>query len=383
MLKANPFVDWDGPLLSELDGIAWEEPKMDESQQHPFDKVFTILKKISHRAIIMLLNALYMIHMDLNGHVQFIDNKSVDSGYLEFFSDWIPKVDNRKFHVELEQDYNPEMACRMVKYELMEAASSTSPAVSGDKQSASIAEGLVIHWNKNSNLPDFYEYELAHYPQNITYTIPVVKLAEYSLRDLVNNNMILLAPLYPTQFRAKIEKLANSGELKANSDALIKEIFYDTIDAIDECCQKGQINKDDASILVSSTKYIYNNLYNKYIDMRRRKDMNYAEESWLAPKFVEAREAAEIAEKMADVAEKKADVAEKKADVAEKKADDAEKKADDAEKKADDAEKKADDAEKKIDAVIKELVDTKKELAELKKFLQDQINNVMSKVGVL
>jgi hypothetical protein len=244
----------------------------------------------------------------------FIDNKSVDSDFLENFSDFLVLVAYYyKFHIELEQKNNPIMPFRMMKYEITEALSSSEAAPVGEMQGMKIPEGAVIYWEKNSELPDSYELYVEHASVRFTYPVKVIKFADFTLQELIDNDLILLVPLYPSKFRKKVEKLSDEGMLPSESKSLIKEMFSDIIDAISECHDNGKIERFDAGMLVSNTIYIYNYLYSNYHELRRD-DMEATEYKWIAPALADAKGEAIVAK--SDAATARGDAAAARGDAA-------------------------------------------------------------------
>jgi Skp family chaperone for outer membrane proteins len=154
-----------------------------------------------------------------------------------------------------------------------------------------------------------------HSSSVFTYPVKVIKFAEFSLQDLIDNDMILLVPIFPARFRKKVEKLNKEGNLLSEANNLKKEMFSDIVDAINECHNKGKIDRIDAGLLVTNTIYIYNYLYSNY-DELRRDDMESTEYKWLGPALGEARQLAEIAKDNSVLARDDAEIAKDNSEIA-------------------------------------------------------------------
>jgi hypothetical protein len=295
-LKSNPNIALDAKTMASLEKMAWSEmagtakqQKADESKHNPYDKVFSLIKTMSHQAIIMFLNAIFDSKLDPASDLSFIDympDESElydDSGFPENFSSFLAFIDEgHKFHIVLEEEENPNLAFEMLKYGIMEALDSAEIADEGDAQGITIPVGAIICLEDNSEMPDSYAIDIRHRDSVLTCTFRVIKLAACSLRDLIDNGLIALVPLYPTQFRNRVEKLSNEGNLQHESGSLKKAMFFDAVAAIKERLDNGTIDRIDAQLLVSNTICIYNHLYSGYDEMMRC-DMKGADSDWLAP----------------------------------------------------------------------------------------------------
>jgi hypothetical protein len=288
---------------------------------HPFDKVFTTLKYLSHPLIIMMISALYGVLLNISSKLRFIDIKQIIDGF-EVFSDLMVEIRNYIYHLEFEQGNNPKMSCRMLKYEVSEGLSNV--AVIKKKGRIKLPEGLVIFWAKNSKLPDELSYDVSYGNNILDCKIKVFKYADNTLQDLVDKKLIPLVPFYATKFRSEIETLHRKGKLALNAKRLKKVCFYDIIKAIESYGATEQnCDKHDVALLMGNTRYVYNYLYSKYPELQLIEgsdimSLEEIEKNWLSPVLIEASERAVKADANAANANDRAAKADAKATKTEK-----------------------------------------------------------------
>jgi hypothetical protein len=190
------------------------------------------------------------------------------------------------------------------------------------------------------------------------YDVPVIKLTELSVDEIVDKVLTFLLPLYMVKHRHKVANCMKSLtdpyiEVKAGTKEKLQKLVYVDIEGIEKGYSLGQYN-DAGQIYIFSMmddmlKYLYPG-FERTVKMM-------AIEKSVVEGLKKFQDAALIAEKKAEVAEKKAEVAEKIIVDFKKEAStaiaDANERAANAEKEAADAKKAAEENGNKIVLISK------------------------------
>jgi hypothetical protein len=250
-----------------IKGAGYKAGKGDSEEKRLFDRIFGRIPKYTLTAVIKLIIFIYSINLPLNSRVQFLHTKTIGWNLDELIADLlilatVPKKSGkngyaeykRRFHIECETKKNIIMPLRMHNYGHENAVSTGDSSIS--------PEPLVIYLDKNSTITNQLSMTYGIEPNiTLTYSIKVLRFMDFTPRDLLDNDLILLAHLLLLKYRSEVDSLSQNLTLRANADDLKKKILY--LDVIEECCKIGKIDRlRDGIYLAHFTFELY-----KYICM--------------------------------------------------------------------------------------------------------------------
>jgi hypothetical protein len=347
-------------------------PVKDE-EKRIFDRVFGRIPSFSKTAVIRMINSLYGMKLPLNSRVEYLECKTVEADLSERIADMLIKVymlgENgfqHRFHIECEKWKNAKMGIRMHVYGY-EHAVLTDDTIT-------MPAPLVVYLDQNSTITNSLAVRMnVEQTASLSYPVKVVKFLDFTLRDLVDNDLMPLAPLHALKYRNEVNKLSQSNKLRSQAKELKNKLFFDIIDAIRESCRKGKLDWDqDGMYLAHHVLIMYRHLYGSYKALELgEKEMSDKFEYWWEPMKSEL----EAAKQELGETNKKLVVATKTAEDANKAAEDANKAAVYANKAAVYANKAAEDATKKAEEAAKTASLTQNALTMILDFLRSRAND--------
>jgi hypothetical protein len=176
--------------------------------------------------------------------------------------------DTDRYHIEIELTRKAGMALRMFRYDAAEALE--HPAEEGGVQTINFPKSVVIYLEPPANTPD-YELLRVRFPDGVCYEyrVPVIKLTELSVEELVERRLLIFAPLYILKPRRKLKRAKTPGERKRLAAELAK-----TRKALDEALNReqeaGNITEVDGNKITEMTKLLRDKLYGGYTELKEK-----------------------------------------------------------------------------------------------------------------
>jgi hypothetical protein len=236
-----------------------------------FDKILKRVLQLSSGAVIMLVNELFGKNFPRAGKITYNMTENTDDKLGRTLSDTILTIhaggDLHRFHIEAEintRDTNAgTMIIRMFEYGYRDALRHREK--SGAGYVLNFPKPIIILLEHNSNSPDSVTMTLNFEGQGtFDFTVPTIKLLDYTVDDLNRQKMVLLLPFYLLKLRRQIEnakKRENSTEAVKQTAEPLKALIADILKAIEETEKGGDINGYDAYVLAGLSKLVYSHLY--------------------------------------------------------------------------------------------------------------------------
>lgn len=119
-------------------------------------------------------------------------------------------------------------------------------------------------------MPSEYSLELDFWNERFhTYTVPTVKLADISVKELNDRKMVILIPFH----LLKLRKLMRTNRDSRTIQSLKNLVQTDILGSIETNLQLGNITQSDAHQLMGLTKKLYTYLYDAYTEVEEVCDM--------------------------------------------------------------------------------------------------------------
>jgi hypothetical protein len=243
--------------------------KKGNSTHHMLDKVLKAITRLSPKAVINMINALYGCDISLSEVIDYLSTWSLDLNNDEYIADIIMAIIMYVFHIELQTSFDEFLPARVVQYGAQNAA--TRPEITEGGGQLVMPRSLIIYLSQSKEIKDEYLVGIVNGTESdYTSKVPVIKLLTLSLPEIVDRNLIHLVPLYARKclWKAReLKKNPTADKRQEIAETLPALAFYDIIDAIRESVEKGAIDSLDGEMLHRMTMEVYNYHYSKYPEL--------------------------------------------------------------------------------------------------------------------
>lgn len=243
-----------------------------------FDRAFKKLLTLSSKAVTNMINGLFNTDYDpdtttINYHWT---EHQADNSLKTTLADTILVLNNKyAYHMEAQITEDQEIIFRVFSYGYGYAdLNKESLSDNGSKLPTFILHFpnpcIIFLGDVSSNVPDSYNLQLDFGSQrSYTYTVPTVKLADISAKELNDRKMVILIPFH----LLKLRKLMTHHPSSHAISTLKNLVETDILSSIETNVQLGNITHSDAHQLISLTKKLYSYLYETCTESEEVHDM--------------------------------------------------------------------------------------------------------------
>ena len=243
-----------------------------------FDHIFKKMLSLSSKAVTNMINGLF-------GYEYDPENTTIDYHWTEHqadetlkttLADTILILNNKDaYHMEAQITEDKEIIFRIFSYGYGYADMNKETIASDDAK----LPKFILHFpnpciiflgDVSSNVPGEYSLELDFWnDKSHTYTVPTVKLADISVKELNDRKMVILIPFH----MLKLRKLMKTNRGPSTIQSLKNLVQTDILGSIETNLQLGNITQSDAHQLMGLAKKLYAYLYEAYTETEEVCDM--------------------------------------------------------------------------------------------------------------
>ncbi len=269
-----------------------------------YDKIFKKILTLSARAVINLINGLFLMNYPLDSTISYNWTEFEDDELKKILADTIITINGTdSYHMEAQITEDESIIFRVFQYGYSHA-----------ERNREIRDGVyLMHFPEPkiiylcpTNAPDEYVLKLDFGSQGtFDYKVSTFKYLDIPLQELNQRRMVVLIPFQLLKLRDRLEKSRTQEDL----EVLKNLIQNDIIGGIDENVRVGNITVDDARRLKRLTHKLYEHIYSHYEEMEELNEMT-DESLMLDIDIIEKEHEKELAEKDKEIAEKDRTIAE-------------------------------------------------------------------------
>ena len=245
---------------------------MDIQNEKTYDSVFWTAVVRMTRFIIPLVNEAFGEHYTDKADVTLIPGKQsteqTDSSFVEREMDAFAKLSesgvSKNYHFEMETGTDRTFAIRIAEYTAGAAQRSVTLTETGAR--TVIPYSAVIFLRAGNEVPDKLRMEI-EYPGGVaSYDAPVLKIKNYSVKELIDKKLLLLLPFYGFNFDERFAEMetAGIGELRKALD--------EVNDRLSGLVESGVIDETQKGHLLDWTKRVLDKLTVKYKNVTKGVD---------------------------------------------------------------------------------------------------------------
>mgnify|MGYP002772036857 CR=1 FL=1 len=269
-----------------------------------YDKIFKKILTLSARAVINLINGLFLMNYPLDSTISYNWTEFEDDELKKILADTIITINGTdSYHMEAQITEDDSIIFRVFQYGYSHA--NRNREIKDGVYRMHFPEPKIIYLCP-TNAPDEYVLEIDYGSQGIfNYKVSTFKYLDIPLQELNQRRMVVLIPFQLLKLRDRLEKSRTQEDL----EVLKNLIQNDIIGGIDENVRVGNITVDDARRLKRLTHKLYEHIYSHYEEMEELNEMT-DESLMLDIDIIEKEHEKELAEKDKEIAEKDRTIAE-------------------------------------------------------------------------
>jgi hypothetical protein len=169
------------------------------------DQILTHVLKQDDTLMIRFMNGLFGDNIPLDAPVAWLDTKTSNDKYEGLVADYYPRIADKMYAIEIEQDDNGNMALRVFKYSvggaLLHNMTSTDSSVD-----ITFPQPCVIFLKNTESTPRALTWNVTFFDgQKVTVEVPSIRIGDLSVEEIAKRDLFPIGQFYMRSF----EPLAN------------------------------------------------------------------------------------------------------------------------------------------------------------------------------
>ena len=171
---------------------------------------------------------------------------------------------SRRYHIECQSSVDGTMTVRIFEYSTQIAITTAESDVS--KTVFTMPASGILYLRCNDSTPDSHEIVVNTPGGTVSYKIPIVKIKDYSLDDMLSKKLFFLIPFY--FFNYSLEKMEKDHALIED----MKNTYLKLWDQLESLVQQGKISEFEKSAIKAMCDKVAQSLTNKYDNVKEGVD---------------------------------------------------------------------------------------------------------------
>ena len=233
----------------------------------PYDDVFRTISNDCRQLVIPLINEMFDQQYGMDEEITFLQNehflRKQDAEEDKIITDSCILIRDKKYHIECQSTPDGSMAIRMFEYDSEIALE--RGVLKEHVLEITYPESGVLYLRSTQSTPDQIKMIL-HFPgDEATYYIPIMKMKDYSLEDILQKELYFLIPFYLFTFEHRFDKIEEDNEqLK-----LLMQEYSFIVEKLDELVEAGRLNEFTQISLMEMTRKVAENLAVKHEGIKK------------------------------------------------------------------------------------------------------------------
>ena len=227
-----------------------------------FDDVFrTMIEKMPYLAVPLINEVFHTSYPEDVKITQLRNEHQQKDG--EIITDSCLLIGKKMYHIECQSTDDTTMAIRMIEYDFAIAVENAEKQ--GRRYRIEFPRSCVLFLRSSGNTPDYLEEDVI-FPDEKThvYSIPAIKMADYTKDHIFEKNLLMLLPFYIMRYEKK------KHDMRKNLELL--QILLDEYDEIRINLEKELTETGKAELYTNLTKLIVkiaDHIFEKEEDIRK------------------------------------------------------------------------------------------------------------------
>ena len=245
----------------------------------PYDDSFRTLLTDCKRLIVPLVNEMFGENWQETENVELYQNEVfITTGADEKrITDSNFTIGNsRRYHIECQSSVDGTMTVRIFEYSTQIAITTAESDVS--KTVFTMPASGILYLRCNDSTPDSHEIVVNTPGGTVSYKIPIVKIKDYSLDDMLSKKLFFLIPFY--FFNLEIQNEYDVYIFSGGYDSWsanywiedMKNTYLKLWDQLESLVQQGKISEFEKSAIKAMCDKVAQSLTNKYDNVKEGVD---------------------------------------------------------------------------------------------------------------
>jgi hypothetical protein len=252
-----------------------------------YDKILKCVLSLSPTAVVGFINGLYNESLPLNGEVIHTATETVDSDLKHTYSDNMITIRtseiSRRFHIEAEiSSEDSEIVLKVFDYGYKDALKHMDSRK--DNIVLNFPQPKIIYLEHWSTAPDEVTLKINFWEKsNVNFTVPTMKLLDFSVADLDERRMVILLPLYLLKLRRKIESAKSKETIRQYASELKELLNEEILGTLTKNAETGTLTHNDVHTLMKLLSILYDHLYGNVKEFQEEGVKAVLDESFVLP----------------------------------------------------------------------------------------------------
>ena len=190
--------------------------------QMSYDKIIKKTLEQSDELTVRFINGLFNDDIPLDSPVEWLDKETISDKNTGIVADFYPRIGGRMYAIEIEQDSSGDMAVRVFKYTVGGAIFHNMTATKATIN-VTFPQPCVVFLSNTRNAPNELTWYINMFDgQKLSVQIPVIKLAELSIREIAERNLLPIGQFYLRTFETLTAKKIDN--FKEAAASLLSEV---------------------------------------------------------------------------------------------------------------------------------------------------------------
>lgn len=242
-----------------------------ENLSTAYDDVFRTLVNNCSKLVIPLINEAFGEHYTGNETIKFSPNEhflnqqdgNEDKRITDSSFEIIGKT-RKRYHLECESTVSQTILVRIFEYDAQIALDQDSEVV-GNKIIVSFPNTAVLYLRSHKSTPDKMQVVIRTPGGEISYSVPVIKVKQYSIEEIFQKNLLFLIPFYIFTFESQLAEIESSEE---KTEELLRE-YAKIVQRLEKLSESGSLDAFDERTIREMSVRVLAKIAEKYEQLQK------------------------------------------------------------------------------------------------------------------
>lgn len=216
-----------------------EEKSGIQTHDKVWDRVFKIMMQEQSALFIPLINLVFEKHYEHDVQIININTEAYNKDKSKIMSDISFLIGNKTYHFECQYSNDQKMAFRMFEYDFHIALSDAK--MTNNFTEFNFPRSCVFYIVPTESMPDKLEMQINFEEESFTYKVPVIRLYDYDLDKIEENELFLFLPY---EILRHVRKVTTEKHIEEYAEE-INSVYSKIIDILENAYNESKINGNE------------------------------------------------------------------------------------------------------------------------------------------
>ena len=243
-----------------------QKKEKESNTSTPYDDVHRTMLNDCPKLIIPVVNEMFHKKHSDNEKITLLNNELFinrqNGKQVERITDTNLLIGSIRYHLECQSTADGTIMYRMFEYDSQIALQSSQ--LSGDRLIVNFPNTAVLYLRHNKNTPNRMIIELRVPDAACSYSVPVMKVQNYSIKEIFEKNLLFLIPFHIFSYEQYFDEYEeNEHKLKE-----LKQVYEEIVDKLNDYANGHIIDEYTKSTIIDMSKKVLEHLAKKYSNVK-------------------------------------------------------------------------------------------------------------------